>query len=102
MALFCMWLLQEFSAPQGGLFKPVATIFILYILPYLASVFSMFGTLVNSNTNYIQEYTYLKDSIYNFPTPASFRNILLEIGRFQTCEVVNVFQHIVYVYFCKV
>ena len=56
----------------------------------------------NNSVNYIQEYTYLKDSIYNFPKPEDFKNLLLSVAEFESCEIINAFQYIVYIYICKV
>ena len=48
-----------------------------------------------------QEYAYLRESIFRFPTPAEFSGILTDKIGFGACEVYNVFQYVVYIYICK-
>ena len=84
--------IMEFSKPQKGLLKLFGDLFIQYIMPVLAGVFT---------AGRYNEYMYLRDSILLFPNPSQFRDILVDEIGFSNCEVVNAFQHIVFIYICK-
>jgi demethylmenaquinone methyltransferase/2-methoxy-6-polyprenyl-1,4-benzoquinol methylase len=83
--------IMEFSYPTKGYLKTFAHVFIQYLLPIVAGAFSR---------GLYQEYSYLRDSILKFPSPQEFKDILLRNGGFHQCEVINVFQYIVFIYIC--
>lgn len=84
--------IMEFSKPQQGLLKLIGEFFIRYVMPGLAGLFT---------AGRYEEYMYLRDSILAFPDPPQFRDLLVKEIGFKSCEVVNAFQHIVFIYICK-
>ncbi|EER15398.1 Ubiquinone/menaquinone biosynthesis methyltransferase ubiE, putative [Perkinsus marinus ATCC 50983] len=56
----------EFTAPTGTILAPIAKYFVRYVVPIL-------GGLVSGN---MDEYRYLEKSIFEFPTPEEFTNII--------------------------
>jgi len=84
--------IMEFSSPQKGILKIFGDVFIQYIMPVLAGLFT---------AGRYAEYMYLRDSILLFPSPIQFRDVLVDEIGFTTCEIINAFQHIVFIYICK-
>jgi demethylmenaquinone methyltransferase/2-methoxy-6-polyprenyl-1,4-benzoquinol methylase len=63
--------LMEFSAPaEGTLMGHTAKLFVRYIVPLI-------GGLITSAVN---EYQYLEESIFKFPTPPEFEKIIESAG----------------------
>jgi demethylmenaquinone methyltransferase/2-methoxy-6-polyprenyl-1,4-benzoquinol methylase len=84
--------IMEFVSPKEGLLSPLANFFISYIIPVLGSAFS---------SGHSSEYKHLSDSIMTFPPAAQFA-MLIESAGFTSCEVKNVFFHVVVIFLCRV
>lgn len=82
--------IMEFVTPRRGLLAPFARGFIAYILPIIGSI---------SSGGFTIEYTHLRDSIFNFPSPEEFRGTLLSTG-FSHCEAIDIAFDVVMIFKC--
>lgn len=81
----------EFVSPTEGPLSTAAAIFLNYCIPVIGAVMSL-GTAVG-------EYTHLRDSIKEFPSPAQFLDMMTDAG-FSGCKTENVFLNTVYLWTC--
>lgn len=83
--------IMEFVTPRKGALAPVARFFIQYIIPLIGSF---------SSQGLAKEYSHLRDSILNFPSPNEFRSMMVDTG-FVNCTATDVAFDVVYIFKCK-
>ena len=83
--------IMEFSAPsQQSIIGRVAQLFVRYFVPFIGGFI----------TNATEEYRYLEESIFKFPTPAEFSGMISEAG-FEMITVKSFAAGVVNIYVAK-